>query len=1200
MWREMFRFELRQQLRAPLLWTVALIFGLLAFAVATTDAVVVGGSSGGVYRNAPVVVINMLSAFSILAMFLVVIFVAGALLREFEQNSADMTFATPVSKGAWLGGRFGAGFMTAVVIMLVVAASFWIGSFMPWLEADRIGPTRLAAYAWGFGVIVIPNLLLVSALLYFLAALTRSMMATYMGVIAFFILDQIASSFLKELTTRNTAALLDPFGGHALSLATRYWSVAERNSALPELTGLLLANRLIWAAAAVGLLVLSYMVFRPDHEGFKLKIWRRRKRKADSEPALQSSAEIPSVTIRHDRRAHWQQFVYGTRRAAWSIVRGVPFLVMLLLGLANLTATLSASEMIYGTTVYPVTSTMLEAMQFSFQFLLWIILIFYSGELIWRDRSLETSELRDALPAPSSVLLASQLAALMLVILVFLALGALWCMGWQLIHGYTHLEPLLYVRGLALDAIPLVLVAVLAVFMQILANNKFMGYLLTIAVLATSILFAMMHLESNLYIFAGAPDVPYSDMNGFGHFWQGALWFYAYWGFFALGLIVLTALLWVRGTALTWKIRLRLAAARFGPPARITLAVALAGFVGTGIWNYYNTMVLNAYLPTSKSEARQADYEKNYAHYADLAQPRIVRASAEVDIHPYDRRLALKGHYRLVNRHDEPIDTLYMEFDAFMPKSHKAIRQWRMPAHEIEHDNPEMGIRVFRLNEPLAPGQDMDLEFELDWQPRGFTNRGSPDGLVANGTFVNNAMLFPQLSYNRGAQLIDRSKRRKHGLDPDLPRMPPLSDDEQARANTYISHDADWIDFEATVCTAADQIAMAPGKRVSEWSRDDGQRCFHYQMDQPMLNFFSFMSARYAVERDRHAGVDIEVYHHPRHDYNVKRMIAAVKKSLDYFNREFTPYQFDQVRILEFPGYASFAQAFANTIPFSESIGFIADLRDPDDLDYVTDITAHEMAHQWWAHRVIGADMQGSTLLSEALAQYSALMILRESEGENAVRKFLRYELDQYLHGRAGETGRERPLARVENQGYIHYRKGSMVMYALQDYIGERTFNSMLKQFLVDYGFQQPPYVNTNNFLTALELAAGPEWQAVIDDWFRHITLYDNRVLDAVVTESEQGGWDVRMRVQVGKTVADGDGAETAAPMDVPVDIGIFARGSNGGDEKVVYLARHDVEDGENIIELHVDEKPHEVGIDPYNKLIDRVAGDNRMKVVFE
>src|SRR5690625_1315207 len=119
MWPALFRCDRLQSLRAPLLWSVALILGLPAFALATTDAVVVGGSSGGVYRYAPVVVIIMRSAFSILAMFLVVIFVAGALLREFEQNSADMTFATPVSKGAWLGGRFGAGFLAAVVIMLV-------------------------------------------------------------------------------------------------------------------------------------------------------------------------------------------------------------------------------------------------------------------------------------------------------------------------------------------------------------------------------------------------------------------------------------------------------------------------------------------------------------------------------------------------------------------------------------------------------------------------------------------------------------------------------------------------------------------------------------------------------------------------------------------------------------------------------------------------------------------------------------------------------------------------------------------------------------------------------------------------------------------------------------------------------------------------------------------------------------------------
>ena len=90
-------------------------------------------------------------------------------------------------------------------------------------------------------------------------------------------------------------------------------------------------------------------------------------------------------------------------------------------------------------------------------------------------------------------------------------------------------------------------------------------------------------------------------------------------------------------------------------------------------------------------------------------------------------------------------------------------------------------------------------------------------------------------------------------------------------------------------------------------------------------------------------------------------MIASVKASLDYFTKHFSPYQHRQVRIVEFPRYAAFAQSFPNTIPYSEGIGFIAkvDPDDPDDIDYPYYVTAHEVAHQWWAHQIIGADVQG-------------------------------------------------------------------------------------------------------------------------------------------------------------------------------------------------------------------------------------------------
>jgi aminopeptidase N len=76
----------------------------------------------------------------------------------------------------------------------------------------------------------------------------------------------------------------------------------------------------------------------------------------------------------------------------------------------------------------------------------------------------------------------------------------------------------------------------------------------------------------------------------------------------------------------------------------------------------------------------------------------------------------------------------------------------------------------------------------------------------------------------------------------------------------------------------------------------------------------------------------------------------------------------------------------------------------------VTYITAHELAHQYWGHQIAGADMQGSTLLVETLSQYSALMVMKKIHGEEQIRRFLKYELDDYLRSRGGEIVEELPL----------------------------------------------------------------------------------------------------------------------------------------------------------------------------------------------
>ncbi len=1197
MLREIFRFELRQQLRSPLFWLIAVALAALAFAAACSDSITIGGGVGNVHRNAPMVVISMLGFFSVLGLFLITIFVAGAALRDFGHNTAELVFATPMSRFAYLGGRFAAGWLVSVLVLVVVAFGMWLGSLMPWLDPARLGPTPWHAYGWAFAFVVLPNLFFIGALLFLLATLTRSMLGTYIGVIAFFVLWQIALVTMGNgnIEHQTLGAIIDPFGLGALDLVTRYWTPSDQNVRIPALAGMVLGNRGLWLAVGAGLLAATFVLFKPDREG--LRLFRRRKRvlaTADAPAAVRTvPIVLPMVTLRTGFGARTRQFV----KLAWfdtrGVLRGVPFLVMLAFGLANLGGNLAFSDQIYGTSVWPVTHLMAQAMSSSYTWLLLFVLAFYAGELVWRERDRRVGEVIDAFPTPDWIPLLSKVFALAVVAVLFLAAGSLFSMAYQLLRGYSDLQPLLYLQYIGLDLLSFMLFAILAVVLQVWSNNKFVGYALIVAFFVSMIALTQFHLSDHLYRYGSAPGTPYSDMNGFGSFWIGNLWFRAYWYCLAIALLVTAALYWVRGTTRGWRARGRIALQRFRAPSRIVLALSLIGFAAIGVFLFHNTHRLYRYQTHDQQQRLQAQYEKDYRKYMGLAQPRITAVNVDVAMHPAERRVDVDGHYVLVNKHDKPIDELLVQLPTFPTRDYTVDLDF--PAHSVALADKQQGFYIYKLAQPLAPGASMDFGFRMHVAYKGFANEPVGEQIVHNGTFIN-SFAFPHFCYDENRQLTDNNDRRKYGLGP-AQRL-PKRDDAAAHANNLISCDADWVHFQATLSTSADQIALAPGYLQKEWVKG-GWRYFHYVQDTPILDFFSFQSARYKVARDKWHDVNLEVYYDPQHPYNIERMFKAMKLSLDYYDKHFGPYQFRQLRILEFPDYASFAQSFANTVPFSEAIGFIADLRKPSDIDYVTYVTAHEIGHQWWAHQAIGASVQGVTMLDESLAQYSALMVMKHLYGPTKMRKFLKYELDRYLRGRAGERVEEMPLALVENQPYIHYRKASVIFYALADYIGEDKVNAALRTWLDRVKFQQPPYTDTRELIADLRVQAGPQYQDLITDFFDRITLFDNRMVSAAAKKLADGKYEVTMHVHAGKYYADGKGRETRAKLDIPVRIGVFAQAKDGEeqDEKPLYLAKLPVKDGDSALTVTVDGVPYEAGIDPFNELVDRVSDDNRAPV---
>ena len=298
---------------------------------------------------------------------------------------------------------------------------------------------------------------------------------------------------------------------------------------------------------------------------------------------------------------------------------------------------------------------------------------------------------------------------------------------------------------------------------------------------------------------------------------------------------------------------------------------------------------------------------------------------------------------------------------------------------------------------------------------------------------------------------------------------------------------------------------------------------------------------------------------------------------------------------MEFPQFQGrFAQSFPNTIPFSESIGFTADLRDKTKIDTVYYVTAHELAHQWWAHQVLGANVQGSTMIVETLAQYSALMVMEAKYGADHMERFLSFELDSYLRGRGSEAIEELPLYRVENQPYIHYRKGSVVFYALKDLIGEEAINDALATFIEQYAFKGAPFPTTRELLALIRERADPKYSDAITDLFEKIVLFDLKVNEVAMTELDDGRYEVTFDVTANKFEADGEGFETAVEISDWIDIGVL--GEKVGEAEiaeVLHLEKVHLVESSGSFTIKVDQKPVSVGIDPLNKLVDRNPDDN-------
>ena len=1211
MFGEIFSFELKYQLKRPLVYIFFAVFFIFSFLIAALESITITVAIGNIHRNAPSIIMAILLASSIYGVFIVPAFITRAIIRDFEWDTYPVFFSTPVSRFDYLAGRFCGGMTILFIAISGAVLGNMTACFMPWLDPARLGPFDITVYIRAFLIIIVPNFLFIGAICFSMAILTRSMLYTYVVIVFLIILLVATGFFAGDIEHRFLVSLIDPFGRGSVNYMTMYWTPLQRNTMNLPFTGNIMANRFIWAAISAFFFLFSYKRFRFSTEG---SLFLKGRKKGPAE----------NITKKHTPENYRlpfmeQQFTFASLlKRVWSqsridfrtVLKSLPFIVILVMGIISMLSVLIRGIAFYGTKTYPVTAVMLRLFDVQFVIFSIIVIIVYAGELVWKERQNKVNEMYDSLPSPYWLPPVSKLISLIMAVAFMLVVYIFTAMAFQVASGFYDLEPLLYFKGMFLLWLPrLALMCVLGIFLHVIANSKFIGYLLMAAYLLISVIMATaLDMEHHLYRFGSAPATLYSDMNGYGHFIKPLVWFYSYWSLFSVLLMVLCLLLWIRGTDDSLKIRLKIMANRFTRPVAITSVIALAGFLLCGSYIFYNTNVLNRYRSREQGKKYQAEYEKTYKYIKeqDTPMPVITDIKCNMDIYPDKRRVDIRGTYALKNKSSFEIEDLFIYLSPDI-----TINEIKIPGGYLFHEDKKYGQYTYRLKEPMRQGGTLVMSYDLSSISKGFVNRGtntrvslwSPldeganNRVVYNGTFISNATYFPHFGYNEGLNLYDPNDRKKYGL----PRYLPYATGYNGRM-TYpgLLRESDRVSYDATVSTSPGQIAITCGSLKKEW-QNNGRRYFHYVADRPILNAFPFMSADYKVKKDKWNDVDIEVYYDEKHPYNVDRMIYSVKKSLDYFTANFSPYQYKQVRIIEFPWYETFAQAFPGTIPYSESAGFIADIDKKNGIDTVFMVTAHEVSHQWWAHQVTGIGA-GATFLTETLAQYSSMMVMKKEYGKEHMRKFLKYELDNYLRGRTNGVMYERELENVGYIPFVHYNKGSVVMYALQDYLGEEKLNHILAGYIRDEAFKGPPYTTSSELLWDIEKETPDSLKYIISDMFRNITLYENKVVEAKYQKTEDNRYRVTLKVDAKKfrVRPDGLGTEDEIGINDYIDIGVFSgRPENNisPGKKVLYLEKHKITKPETSIEIMVDEIPWQAGIDPYNKLIDKVPENNIKKV---
>ena len=1202
-------FELRYQLRQPSTGVAAAVFLLLGVALSRFTL-----AGRGVHVDAPAALALDLGLLSLAGVFVVTVLAARTVLRDRETGMDELVESTPFpGRRRFLHLLAGTALAALAVLAAAVAAMAAVHA-LGLSGAESSGGFHPARYLAPFGLIVVPAVLVTVAFLAWVARATGSAAAVYLaGVglyLAYFGLSIVGGSPLiaggasAGGAVSAAAGLLDPFGLVPLLEGTRTWTVQQMNALPVAGDGALLANRGLWLAAALGFALLAagrsgriLLSRRPLELEFKRgRRERARSRGEEASPAAVGgpsersavrSPELPSVPPSSGGWRPALAAAVSEARARTAVhLRGLPMVIAAVLWVA--VAATGLVEIVgdgpFDTPFRPLTGLIVAGLLGSFRLPGVLVVIFFAAELAWADRTSRMHPLADATPVADGTRFAASVLAVAGLSLLLVVLLQLPAAGYQLLAGGTP-DPGLYASLFYLLGAPWLLIGVLTVAIQAFSPGKYAGMLIAAVavVLWRPLASSLLGLDGPLFHFASAPELDHSAFVGLGPVLGAFHGHMIYWALATLAAATAAAAAARRGVDEGIRPRIRRLVAPGRRPGLVVTAVATAAFLGTGAWIHARAADGTGFADEASERRWRAAYERRLAGLAGLETPVVAGTELELDLRPDRRSYELSGRYRLVNRGEAPVDSLLVG--------------WRRPVAEgqLEVEGageiasyPDLDHRLFRLDPPLAAGEGTTVRFETTVEQGTFSPYDPDHAVLADGTFLRLERFLPWPGYAPLAQLEEPAIRRAHGLDPSPADAPPTPGTTR--------HDR-RAPYRLVVSTAPDQRIAASGQLRRTW-RADGRRHSLFASDGPMRLRYAVASARWRREVVEHAGGRIELLHHPAHGRILPMLREAARSSMEILSELYGSPGRGSVSVAEIPSYRSEgveATAYPGVVFVREHGGWTGDFEDlaPDRPRYFARRVAHELAHQWWGDRLSPArTVPGAAVLTEAVAEWSAALVVRRTRGEAAFRALMRREEERYLRYR-GRAGPETPLAAATGStDYVAYFRGPVVLNAVAETAGEGAVVAALRE-LLDRERDRPAVTTVEDLIEGLAERLPAERRPLLEAWFRETGTVDLRVREAATRRLADGRWEVTAEVILERRGGD---PEDRPPTTVSEPVTVEVTGAADGDALVgAVLTSRTVElrPGRQSVRLVVGDRPARVELDPTVTRLDPDRANN-------